>query len=89
MTDLNDSNATVLWTVARCGLDRIDTIIFLFAEKKNVTNLAGILSGKEAEKQDIHLDVLLFIYTIFPSGLMVTIFRGICFPQLSRAVFTA
>ena len=35
------SNADVRWTSARCGLDRIDTMISLFAEKRNATNLAG------------------------------------------------
>ena len=38
---MNHLNADVRWTSARCGLDRIDTMISLFAEKRNATNLAG------------------------------------------------
>ena len=47
-----DLNATVRWTVARCGLDRIDTLIFIPHQgMKMQTNLASI-----TKKQQIMLD---------------------------------
>jgi len=35
------SNAIVRWTIARIRLDGFDTMIILFVEKNNATNLAG------------------------------------------------
>ena len=35
MMGLEELNATVRWTVARCGLDRIDTFIFFCGAKEN------------------------------------------------------
>ena len=40
-----DLNADVRWTSARIRLDGFDTMIILFVEKNNATNLAGTCSG--------------------------------------------
>ena len=72
-------DATPRWGVVRIRLDGFDTL--RSAVGRTATNLAGTSSDRKSnKKQGIPVDVLLFIYTIFPSGLMVTMAKGMFLP---------